>query len=142
MSDNFDLDAYTAEFAGDENITELNNAFKAAEAAAKCAGKDKVAYVATVDGVATFEVVVSGRTVLRALVNEDAEAPMPAGIQVPAGVKCHAIMISTPDGKTVIPTNGRTFTLPGRSHSEGSVVRSYVKTRITRFLVQAYALGL
>lgn len=142
MEENFDFDAYTAELADDENIAELNSAFKAAEAAAKCAGKDKVAYVATVDGVAHFEVVVSGRTVLRALVNECAEVPMPAGMHVPAGVKCHAIMISTPDGQTVIPTNGRTFTLPGRSHSEGSAVRSYVKSRISRFLVQAYALGL
>lgn len=142
MDNDFDFDAYTAEFAEDGNIAELQDAFAAAEAAAKCAGKDRVTYAATVDGTAHFEVVVAGKVVLKALVNEDAEAALPAGMVVPAGVKCHAIMISTPDGQTVIPTNGRTFTLPGRSHSEGSVVTSYVKRRITRFLVQAYALGL
>jgi hypothetical protein len=140
MNENFDFDAYAAEL-DDENIAELQNAFHAAEAAAKCAGKDKVTYVATVDGVAYFDVIVAGKTVLRALVNEEAEAPLPAGMVVPAGVKCHAIMISAIDGEVILPTNGRTFTLPGRSHSEGSVVSNYVKRRIARFLVQAYGIG-
>lgn len=144
MSDDFDFDSdsYAAELAEDTSIAELQDAFEAAEAAAKCAGKDKVVYVATVDGVAHFDVIVSGKTVLKALVNEDQEAALPAALVVPTGVKAHAILISTVDGKTVIPTNGRTFTLPGRSHSEGSVVRRYVTKRITRFLVQAYGLGL
>lgn len=141
MEENFDFDAFAAEFAT-EDAADLENAFKAAEAAAACKTKDRVAYVATVDGVAHFDVWAAGRIVLRALVNEDAEVAMPEGMPVHEGVKCHAIMISTPDGKTVIPTNGRTFTMPGRSHSEGSVVTKYVRSRITRFLVQAYGIGL
>lgn len=105
--------------------------------------KDGLHYLATVDSVATYELVVEGRVVLHVLVNEAAAIEMPAALagQVHPQATAHAIMIAHPkDHSIVIPTNG--VVLMGKHYLKTQMIRTFVYPRAVKFMIRVHNIGL
>lgn len=104
--------------------------------------KDGLTYLATNDGVATYELVVEGRVVLHVLVNEAAPVEIPAFLQgkIHPQATVHAIMVAKPDRSVVLPTNG--LAVMGKHHLNTDTIKAYIYPRGVRFIIQVHGIGL
>lgn len=102
---------------------------------------DGLYYLATNDTTATYEVVVTGRTILHVLVDSAVTAPMPAFAagKVHPKATAHPILVATPDRKVILPTKGKA--IMGPKHIITDSVKIYVLPRILDILVKVYNLG-
>lgn len=122
-----------AEFSAD--------AFEVPAAPAADARPDGLYYLATNDTTSTYEVVVTGRTILHVLVDSAVLAPMPAFAagKVHPKATAHPIVVATPDRSVVLPTKGKA--IMGPKHIITDSVKIYVLPRILDILVKVYNLG-
>jgi len=133
-----DFDAKFNEIMGaQQDMPELDT--PAEDAAPK--RKDGLAYLATNDSVATYELVVEGRVILHVLVNEAAPVDTPAFLQgkLHPQATVHAIMVAKPDRSVVLPTNG--LAVMGKHHLNTDTIKSYIYPRAVHFMIQVYGIG-
>lgn len=103
--------------------------------------KDGLHYLATNDGVASYELVVEGRVALHVLVNEAASVEVPAFLQgkIHPQATVHAIMVAKPDRSVILPTNG--LAVMGKHYLNTDTIRSYIYPRAVHFLLLVWGIG-
>jgi hypothetical protein len=103
--------------------------------------QDGIHYVATNDGIATYEMVVMNRVIFHVLVNEAVPAPMPAFLEgkLHPEATVHSIMIATADRSVILPTNG--LATMGKRYLKTDTIRRYVYPRAVHFMIQVHNIG-
>jgi hypothetical protein len=122
-------------------------AAQAAEAAKVKALKDGLWYVydgANADGhaISWYRLVTGGKTLLWFSLDNDLEAPAPAGLHVPAGITVHQIVAWNATRTASVKTSGVGARAPHQDgtgvHIDGQTVRAYVAPRAARWIAEFY----
>lgn len=89
-----------------------------------------------------YRLVTGGKTLLWFSLDNDLEAPAPAGLHVPAGVTVHAIRVHNATRTASVATSGVGARAPHQDgtgvHIDGQSVRQYVAPRASRWVAEFY----
>lgn len=89
-----------------------------------------------------YRLVTGGKTLLWFSLDNDLEAPAPAGLHVPPGITVHAIRVHNATRTASLATGGIGARAPHKDgtgvHIDGQTVRQYVAPRATRWISEFY----